>query len=176
MSALCLTARSTGLPVAKIKAGKDLPDEDHVIRYISWARLLQDEQGDLLRNADGTIAGFTPEAFALREIDGQLEDGLSVNWVEYFDGTYDKRVIRAIQSMRAARPIGKNSAFAVGQVATIKRVSNSFSRKKIKVVYAPTAHNLSHALIKHLAPNDLALMEALADEAFTVRIENNKIP
>jgi hypothetical protein len=52
----------------------NLPDEDHVMRYVSWARLRRDE--------DDNILGFLGAAFQLRPD----EESLSVNWLEYFDG------------------------------------------------------------------------------------------
>jgi hypothetical protein len=54
--------------------GKNLPDEDHVVRYVPWGRLRRDE--------DENVLGFLPQAFQLR----QEEDYLSVNWLQYYDG------------------------------------------------------------------------------------------
>jgi hypothetical protein len=68
--------------------GKNLPDEDHVIRYVPWGRLRKDE--------DDNVLGFLPQAFQLRP----EEDYLSVNWVEYHDGDRESQIRLSVWDMR----------------------------------------------------------------------------
>ena len=53
-------------------ARNDIPDEHHLVRYISWAKLLKDEFDN--------VTGVLPEAFTLRDD----EPFLSAAWQEYY--------------------------------------------------------------------------------------------
>jgi len=57
----------------------NLPDEDHVMRFVPWGRLRKDE--------DDNVLGFLGDAFKLKP----NEDHLSVNWLEYFGGDEMRR-------------------------------------------------------------------------------------
>src|SRR4051794_14954963 len=91
--------------------GKNLPDEDHVIRYVPWGRLRKDE--------DENVVGFLPQAFELR--DG--ESYLSVNWLEFHTGDREAQIRLSVWAMRDSfeKPLGGKSAFAIGQVGKIKK-------------------------------------------------------
>jgi len=77
--------------------------------------------------------------------------------------------------MRKARKIGSQSAFAIGQVGTVKEVSLARGFK-VRVIYEPEDNNASHAGIRRLPPNDMSLMDALAVEAFTEMVMDADIP
>jgi hypothetical protein len=141
------------------KRNDPLPDEDRVVRNVPWTRLLKDE--------DDNVLGFLPIAFELKPDEttpSGLEQSLSVNWLEYFTEPAT-RIRDCVWAMRKARKLGTKSAFAVGQVGSVKQVCLA-SGFKVRVIYEPEDGNPSHAGIRRLPPNDLSLMDALATEAF----------
>lgn len=133
--------------------GTNLPDEDHVMRYVPWTRLRRDE--------DENVIGFLPQAFELRPD----EESLSVNWLEYFDGDREDRIRDSVKMFRDIRTVGKKSAFGIGNVGQIKRTCSA-SGAQVRIVYEPEARNQAHSAIRHLPRDDLSLLDALAAEAF----------
>lgn len=133
------------------------------MRHTSWTKLQRD--------GDDNVVGILPQAFALR--DG--EDGLSVNWVEHYEGHFDEKIIRTIQDIRTVVKVGPKSAFGVSTVQDIKAVCKN-TAKLIKVVYSPSLKNPSHTLIRHIPAEDMVLLDALSKEAFTKLIHNSDIP
>lgn len=149
----------------KIKQGMVIPDFNHVMRHVPWNKLHKDENDNVL--------GILPQAFALK--DG--EDGLSVNWVEHYEGSHNEQIektVRAIRAVMDVRPKSK-SAFGVSTVIAVKEACKN-TTKAIRVVYWPNLNNPSHTLIQHLPAEDLALLDALSKEAFTELIHNSDIP
>ncbi|MHB1620441.1 MAG: hypothetical protein ACYCTY_10760 [Sulfuricella sp.] len=146
----------------KINRGMKLPDQDHVIRHVSWSKLRRDE--------DDNILGFLPQAFALRP----GEKSLSVNWLDIFDGDYDARTKKTILELRAAKVISKKSAFGIGNVGNIEKICKK-DGAPVKIVYAPTHGIPSHSEIRHLPRDDLSLLEALATDAFLEFVRNADI-
>jgi hypothetical protein len=145
--------------------GKNLPDEDHVIRYVPWRRLRKDE--------DDNVLGFLPQAFQLRP----EEEYLSVNWVEYYDGDREGQIRLSVWAMRDSfEKLGAKSAFAIGNVAHIKKTCQGFGGR-VRVVDEPDLpKNPGHSAIRRLPPDDLNLLDALAADAFTDRVNNIDIP
>lgn len=144
------------------KNGFKLPDRDHVIRHVPWSRLRRDENDNVL--------GFLPEAFELRP----EEKSLSVNWLELFDGDHNYRTSKIINELRAAKKIGRKSAFGLGNVGNIKNICEKNGRM-VKIVYAPTVGISSHSEIRHLPLDDKSILEALATEAFVDLVPNSDI-
>ena len=134
------------------------------MRHIPWNKLHKDEYGNVL--------GILPQALALRDRD---DGDLSDNWVEHYDGTPDEKIKKTVQGIRKAVKVGPQSAFGVSTVQAIKETCKNTSRL-IKVVYWPNSRNHSHALIQHLPKDDMALLDALSKEAFSVLIHNSSIP
>lgn len=149
--------------MSKINRGMNVPDLDHVMRHVPWSKLHKDENNKVL--------GVLPQAFALR--DG--EEGLSVNWVEHYEGSLDEKIVRTVQDIRAAVKVGPKSAFGVSTVIAVKETCRN-TTKSIKVVYWPNSRNPSHTLIRHLPAEDLALLDALSKDAFSELIHNSDIP
>lgn len=152
----------------KLKRGDFLPDEDHVMRHVPWQRLRKD--------GDGNVLGILAEAFALRPENPlrPAEESLSVNWLEYFEGTHAERATQCIQNLRVAKEIKKSSkcAFGIGKIGLIKEVGNKY-KAPIRIVYAPTKpDNLSHSAIHKLHSDDLSLLDAIASEAFCELVHN----
>ena len=151
-----------------VKKGQRLPDEHHVLRRVPWARLMRD--------GDGNVIGFFPEAFALRD----HEEDLSVNWVEYHDGTtHERRIAQCVRELRQAsarnnKTIGPKTGFGIAKVLKVKEVCGGLARR-VRIVYTPSSIG-SHSSIKDLPRDDMGLLEALATQAFTERVMNNEIP
>jgi hypothetical protein len=145
--------------------GKNLPDEDHVIRYVPWSRLLKDE--------DLNVLGFLPQAFQLRP----EEDYLSINWLQYYDGDRYTQIRLSVWAIRSSfvKPLGAKSAFAIGNVAEVKETCQAFGNR-VRVVHEPEPNNPGHSGIRQLLRDDLSLLEALAADAFAERVSNSDIP
>lgn len=139
-----------------------LPDEDHVLRHASSNRLNRDSEGKIL--------GFLPQAFALRPKD----KGLSVNWLEYFDGDQQFQIKESIRELKSVQDIRKSSAFGVAKVSNVKNVCDN-NKLTVKIIYTPRDKILSHSEIRQLPMDDLLIQEALAYEAFTKLIPNSEI-
>jgi hypothetical protein len=141
---------------------KSLPDEDHVMRYVSWARLRRD--------ADDNVLGVLPEAFQLR----QDEDALSVNWIEFY-GNSETRVHESVWALRKSRKAGAKSAFVIGEVGKIKATC-TLHGCTVRVLHEPQDGEPAHAAIRRLPRDDLILLAALAEDAFTEMIHNSSVP
>ena len=140
----------------------NLPEDDRVMRSVSWSRLRRDE--------DDNVLGFLPQAFQLR--DG--EEALSVNWIEFFENA-TTRIRDCIWAVRKTRNVGSKSAFAIGKVGKIKETCLSRSYK-IRIVHEPKEGECSHSAIRRLPLDDFNLLSALAEDAFNERIMNSEIP
>jgi hypothetical protein len=140
----------------------NLPDDDHVMRYVPWGKLRRDE--------DDNIVGFLGEAFKLRPD----EDALSVNWLEYFEGDREARIQASVRTFRSTLRVGTKSAFGVGNVAKIKEVCRARSAR-VRIVYEPREDNQSHSAIRRLPRDDAILLDALAADAFAELIYNTVI-
>ena len=141
----------------------NLPDNDHVMRYVPWGKLRRDE--------DDKVLGFLGEAFNLRP----NEDSLSVNWLEYFNGDREAQIQASVITFRRTITVGTKSAFGVGNVAKIKGVCRSRGAT-VRIVYEPTDDNPSHSGIRRLPRDDAILLDALAADAFVELVHNTAIP
>ena len=145
-----------------IGKGANLPDEDHVMRYVSWNRLR--------RNEDGNVIGILAQAFELR----LGEQSLSVNWLEYFDGDRENKIRESVRTFRNTRDVGKKSAFGIANVEKIKRTCSA-NGAQVRVVYDPEDNNKAHSAVRRFPRDDLSLLEALAAEAFSELVHNFEI-
>lgn len=140
----------------------NLPDEDHVMRHVPWKKLRRDE--------DDNVLGFLPQAFELRPD----EEALSVNWVEFFSDPAT-RVRDSVWAMRKARDAGGKSAFGIGNVGKIKETCLARGIR-VRILHEPRGNEPAHAGIRRLPPDDLTLLAALAEDAFTEMVRNADIP
>ena len=85
----------------------NLPDDDHVMRYVPW--------GKLRRDGDDNVLGFLGEAFKLKPD----EDSLSVNWLEYFEGDRDAKIQASVRTFRSTLTVGTKSAFGIGVTSSL---------------------------------------------------------
>ena len=143
--------------------GTNIPDDDHVMRYVPWGRLRRDEHDN--------VVGFLPQAFRLRP----GEDYLSVNWQEYYEGDRDTQIRLSVWAMRSSFGAGRKSAFAVGNVGRIKEVAQT-AGARIRITHEPDGEvKPGHAGLRRLPSEDLTLLEALAADAFTDRVDNAQV-
>lgn len=140
----------------------NLPDDDHVMRYVPW--------GKLRRDGDDNVLGFLGEAFKLRPD----ENSLSVNWLEYFEGDRDAKIQASVRTFRRTIKVGTKSAFGIGNVGKIKDVCRTRGAS-VRIVYEPIDDNQSHSGIRRLPRDDTILLDALAADAFAERIDNRDI-
>ncbi|MGH7058089.1 MAG: hypothetical protein ACREFZ_09450 [Acetobacteraceae bacterium] len=98
-----------------------------------------------------------------------------MSWVEYY-GVSVTNLRDAVWAVRKARTVGAKSAFAIGNVAKIKETCLSVANAKVRVVPEPLDHWPAHAGIRRLPRDDLNLLAALADEAFSKMLPNKDIP
>jgi hypothetical protein len=142
-----------------ISKGANLPNEDHVVRYVPWSRLRKDE--------DDNVIGFLPQAFSLRE----GEESLSLNWLEYFSGDRGQRIRNLVNELRRVRTVGAKSAYGVGNVGRIKEVCDG-NGTRVRIVYEPLDDNLSHSELRRLQHEDMSLLDALATQAFSEMVRD----
>jgi len=148
----------------RIKYSMNIPDNHHVMRHVPFRSLIKDEDG----NAKG---GFFPQAFELRE----GETGLSVNWLEYFNGTYDENKESSVRMFRKTRKIGKKSAFATGNVKKLRDTCAEKGYSKVLVILDEDEDNKSHSLIIRLPQDDQTLFESLATDVFSDYLADSDI-
>jgi hypothetical protein len=143
----------------------NLPNEDHVMRYVSW--------GKLRRDGDDNVLGFLGEAFKLRPD----ETYLSVNWIEYFgfEGDREAQIQASVKTFRKTLNVGTKSAFGIGNVAKIKELCRA-RNVNVRIVNEPRDNNKSHSSIRRLPRDDVMLLDALAADAFLELIHNTAIP
>jgi hypothetical protein len=142
-----------------LKRGKDLPDEHHVMRRVSWSKLRKDE--------DENVIGFLPQAFELRPDEAYL----SVNWLEYFDGDHEQRIKQTVNAFRKKFAVGKKTVFGIAKVGKVKGICRA-NGTTVRIVYSPTTDHPSHAAVNNFPRDDLALLEAMAADAFVESVRS----
>ena len=166
------TIQTAGLSMA-LKKNDSIPDDNHILRYISLNKLRKDE--------NDKVIGILGEAFKLRN----GESYLSANWLEYFTGSHDEQVTDAIKEFRKHFDVRSKAGFAIGNVDDIKAVCADKRNCKIHVVSYPTTKksldgkpykNKSHVAVKSLPADDIELLELLATEAWCHLVLNNTVP
>jgi hypothetical protein len=142
-----------------------LPDKDHVVRYVPWARLRKDE--------DNNVIGLLGAAFRLRE----GEEYLSATWVEFFEGEREENLGCAVRAIRASDiDVRPQSGFAVGNVALIKaRCLADKNRLKIRIIHEKADDNPAHAALRLWPRDNELLLELLAETDWAETILNKKI-
>lgn len=85
-------------------------------------------------------------AFRLAIKDGELEKGLSINWVEYFGKPHPRDVIAPLRMILSKkRTIGGQSKFALLNVGAVKAAAARYAA--VAVVRDEEPEDLSHALV-----------------------------
>ena len=134
--------------------GDDLPNPSKVVRYVPFARMRRD--------ADDNYLGPLPEAFVERPVD----DYLSVTWCEYFQGEGQAQLRCAIEALRNSNMNVKSKAcFCVGETSDIIETISSHGAAG-RAVFYPVEDNPAHAGVYGIAPEEVHLQAALADEVW----------
>lgn len=132
-------------------AHKDLPDADHVVRFIKPTLIVWDE-------TTGAAKGCFPQAFRLRE----GEEYLSVSWLEFFPGSRTES-LRKIRE-HAEHKIRGSHGFGILNVGQMHQVAKDVS-EKIRIIHEPTDGNPSHSSVRRY-PKDkdefFALLASMA--------------
>jgi hypothetical protein len=141
-----------------------LPEVDHVVRYVPWARLRKDE--------DDNVLGVLGIAFKLRE----TEDYLSATWLEFFGGRPGcvETAIKAIRS--SAIDVKTKSGFAIGKVEQIKSACEANERRhKIRVIHEEEDDNKAHAALRAWPRDNDTLLDLIADDVWNELVLNKDI-
>lgn len=130
----------------------NVPDEDHIVRYVGWNQVAKD--------ANFLVLGISAEAFRRRS----NEDGLSVNWLERADADAETKLRRTVELLTAGITIGKKSRVAVLSVSVFKTICAS-RHARVRIVHVPEDDNEPHSEVRQLSRDDDELLELLAIEA-----------
>jgi hypothetical protein len=146
------------------KKSRQLPPENHVVRYVSWNKLRKNENDEVL--------GVLGEAFKMRDSDKSL----SVTWIEYFHGDRGEQIAASVRAIRASKlEVKPKSGFAVGQVGAIQNQCAA-RNYKIRILHEPEDDNPAHAAVRSLPRDDMELLEDLALGAWSDYVLNKDIP
>lgn len=128
----------------------NLPDEDHIVRYVPWTRVAKD--------ADDNVLGILPEAFQRRED----EDGLSVNWLERVGASDMAAALQATVSLIGnTMKVGKKARLTVSNVHKFKDICAQRGQQ-VRIIHAPEEGNEPHSEVRRIPRDDLRLLEDLA--------------
>jgi hypothetical protein len=124
----------------------DLDPSHHIFRYVGGASI----DGDFIE----------PAAFRRKVKDGKLEEGLSVNWVEYFKKATPKEAIAPLREIFDKKfKIGATAKFALLNVGAAKTAAARYTA--VSIVLDEQDDDPSHSLIKDY---DDALNNQVAEE------------
>lgn len=144
-----------------------VPEENHVVRYVSWARLRKDENDNVI--------GVLGAAFRLRED----EEFLSSTWAEFHkQPTREENIHAAINTIRASKlEVKPKSGFAIGLVADIKAACLARPKNhKIRVIHESEDDNKAHTALRGWPRDDEDLLNLLAEEPWAEHRLNSAVP
>jgi hypothetical protein len=130
----------------------NIAPEHHVVRHVAKNRLK--------RHDDGTVYGCFPEAFLMRDNEGEL----SVSWLEYFQAERRVQLEMTAAAMKACGlTIRSKDGLAVANVGAIKEVCGQFD-VKVRVLHEPAEDNPNpaYASIRHLPRDNHGLLALIA--------------
>ena len=142
---------------------QNIPDSDHVLRFLRVRDQFRDLESDELR-------GVHAAAFEPRPCD---KGALSVTWIEYFQGTSSTPLIKAIAAFRKAwgRSLQK-PLFAKANVGSLKAVCKH-AGKPVRVLHEPTTNNRGHAAIRRLQDAESVVFDQLAHDTFAELLDEH---
>ena len=113
-----------------------------------------------------------PAAFRLRAQDGQFEDGLSINWVEYLEKPTPQEAVAPLREAleNKGRSIGGQSKFALLNVGAAKDAAALYTA--VSIVRDAEEDDPSHSLVKGYEVYNDQVAEELAKiiiEAFPAK-------
>jgi hypothetical protein len=133
----------------------ELDPSHHIFRHVGGASI----DGDFV----------DPAAFRRKKKEnGQLEEGLSVNWVEYFQKPTPQEAIPPLLGIFAkkGRKVGPKSKFTLLNVGAAKNAAAEYTT--VAIVLDEQEHDPSHSLVKDY---DEALNDQVAEQLAKVVIE-----
>jgi hypothetical protein len=112
----------------------DLDLSHHIFRYVGGASI----DGDFIE----------PASFRRKMKDGKLEEGLSVNWVEYFQKATPKEAIAPLREIFRKKQfkLGTTAKFALLNVGAAKTAASKYTA--VSIVLDQQDDDPSHSLIK----------------------------
>jgi hypothetical protein len=125
----------------------EIDDADHIFRYVGGGAI----DGDFI----------DPAAFRRKMKDGKLEEGLSVNWVEWFRTSTPRETVQPLRDVLLKKNfrVGPTSRFALLNVGRAKQSVSKYASVSIALDEEPD--DQSHALVKDY---DEALNEQVAEQ------------
>lgn len=148
-----------------MKVGQQLPDSNHVVRYVAPSKLRRD--------GDDNVVGFLHSAFELRE----SETSLSVSRLEFFPGDRPAQIAECVRANRISIKVKPSSAFAIGGVRKLKEVGQrQVSGTALKIVFTPSINNPAHTSVQKLPRDEFSLFETMATEVFVEMVMNADVP
>ena len=129
----------------------DLDPTHHIFRHVGGASI----DGDFIE----------PAAFRRKKKDGKLEEGLSVNWVEYFQKPTPKEAVPPLRDtfLSKGRKVGATSKFALLNVGAAKTAAMKYAT--IAIVLEAQHDDPSHSSVKDY---DEALNDQVAEQLASV--------
>jgi hypothetical protein len=128
--------------------GSELPDEACVIFHVSG--------GKKHPKTGGPCERIDLDALKCDE------DGISVTWVEYFDGDPEERFAAAADALCACITVRKSGVIAKITVGQIKEALAD-EAVQVRVIRAQEYENQAHCLIEGIAPDNEGVLAVLAD-------------
>jgi hypothetical protein len=143
---------------------QNIPEEHSLVRYVPWAKLRRDE--------DQNVIGVLAIAFELRPD----EEELSANWLEFYQGDREARLIAMISTARLSdlRPTLK-SGFTIGICGEINAAARSNSAS-IRILHAPVDRNDAHVELRRWPRENKDLFDLLADEVWADLVLTKDFP
>lgn len=126
----------------------DLDPSHHIFRYVGGASI----DGDFIE----------PAAFRRKKKEhGQIEEGSSVNWVEYFQKPTPQGAVPPLRDIfvRKGRKVGTTSRFALLNVGEAKTAAMKYAA--VAIVLDEQPDDPSHSLVKGY---DEALNDQVAEQ------------
>ncbi len=148
----------------------NIPDSDHVLRFARPKK-------HLLCDGNGRVLGVEHTLFKLRMDEefiakhGSPEKNLSVNYVEYFNGTDKEKLTQTVldycNGSGASRKTLKKNYFSKLNVGTFKDICKQHGAK-VRIIHdaSPNARIKSHGSINQLPQDNSFLLEDLCTLAF----------
>jgi len=132
----------------------DLDPSHHIFRHVGGASI----DGDFIE----------PAAFRRKKKDGQIEEGLSVNWVEYFQKPTPQEAVPQLRDVfvKKGRKVGSTSKFALLNVGAATTAAMEYAT--IAIVLDEQDDDPSHSLVKDY---DEALNDQVAERLASVIID-----
>ncbi len=128
-----------------------IPDTDNLARHCTKSRDFVDPD---------VMTELTPGTFAPTEDDPDV----SVNWIEYYEGTFDDRIDAVCKDMSSERDVRASHKLALLQVAELREIGEGCD-VGLSAYHDPYPKNDSHAVIRGVPLEAMILHQELADAA-----------